>query len=111
MRRAAVSIASNIAEGSPRSGDADFRRFLVIAEGSASELDTQTILARDFGYIRPDTARDLQTDIDRCQTMLARLVQRLSLESIDVDGVRSAVYGLHSASSTLHRGSSPHRSS
>lgn len=52
MRRAAVSIPSNIAEGAARSGSKEFIQFLYIALGSLSELETQFLLAMDLGYIK-----------------------------------------------------------
>jgi four helix bundle protein len=53
MRRAAVSVASNIAQGASRGRGVEFRRFLVIARGSLVELDTQLWLARDLRLCRP----------------------------------------------------------
>jgi four helix bundle protein len=51
MRRAAVSIPSNMAEGAARKGKKEFRQFINIAQGSISELDTQLELAYMLGYI------------------------------------------------------------
>lgn len=51
IRRSAVSIASNIAEGSEKNSDKDFIRFLNIAKGSTAELLTQLVIAKEIGYI------------------------------------------------------------
>ncbi len=57
MRRSAVSIASNIAEGAGRNSKAEFRQFLSIAQGSGYELETQIIIAKDLGLFK-----DLKTE-------------------------------------------------
>lgn len=56
MRRAAISVPSNIAEGAARNGKAEFLHFLGIARGSLSELDTQLVIARELGYCQTDQA-------------------------------------------------------
>jgi four helix bundle protein len=56
MRRAAVSIPSNVAEGAARSTDKEFLHFLAVARGSLSELETQAIIARNLTYLENDPA-------------------------------------------------------
>jgi four helix bundle protein len=53
IRRAAISIPSNIAEGAARKGNNEFHHFLTISRGSLSELETQLIISKELGYI-PD---------------------------------------------------------
>jgi four helix bundle protein len=50
MRRSAVSIPSNLAEGAARTGAKEFAQFLNVAKGSLSELETQILIAKDLGY-------------------------------------------------------------
>lgn len=59
LRRAAVSIAANIAEGSKRSGGGDYARMLNIAEASLAEVECLLILSRDIGYLADDQATGL----------------------------------------------------
>ncbi|NRR91013.1 four helix bundle protein [Winogradskyella undariae] len=76
LRRAAVSLPSNIAEGSSRGSTKDFIRFLNIASGSLSEVETQLIIAERIGYVAfPDT---LKNNINSIQKMLYRLKQALT---------------------------------
>ena len=63
LRRAAVSIISNIAEGYERNSTAEYRRFLLIAKGSAGEVRAQLALARNLGYLGYEVADGL---IDSC---------------------------------------------
>ena len=77
VRRASASIGANIAEGCGRRSDAEFRRFLQIARGSASELECHLLLARDLRFLEADQFGDLEAKVLEVQRMLASLVQRL----------------------------------
>jgi four helix bundle protein len=74
IQRAAVSIASNIAEGSSRSSDREFRRFLQFALGSAYELEVQLDLARMAGYISESDTDQLRSSVVEVQRMLYSLI-------------------------------------
>lgn len=77
MRRCGVSVPSNIAEGCGRGSDPDFARFLVIAMGSASELEYQLLLARDLGYVETTMHQTLQNSVVEVKRMLASLIHRV----------------------------------
>ena len=77
IRRAAVSVPSNIAEGCGRDSDRDFARFLKISAGSASELEYQMLLARDLGYISADDCSHMNTRLNEAKRMLNSLIQTL----------------------------------
>ena len=70
LRRASVSIVSNIAEGTGRDTDADFAHFIDIAMGSAYEVETQIEISKDLGYISDEIAEDI---IERLQSIERRL--------------------------------------
>lgn len=74
LRRAAVSIGANIAEGCGRRSDGEFVRFLQIARGSASEVEHHLLLARDLKFLSAETCGDLDKRIVEVQRMLTSLV-------------------------------------
>ncbi len=77
MRRAAVSIESNIAEGAGRSTGADFARFLSLATGSASELSCHVRIASDLGYLPEITSSEWEEELGEIVKMLEALRRRL----------------------------------
>jgi len=77
MRRCAVSIPSNIAEGSARGTKPDFARFISIARGSAAELETQLILALRLGYVNEADHNDVEALCFRVSRMLGRLLESM----------------------------------
>ena len=75
MRRAAVSIPSNIAEGNGRQTEGEFQHFLRIAKGSAAELETQLLICKKIGYLANtdiNLAMDLLTEISKMITALMK---------------------------------------
>jgi len=70
ITRSSISIASNIAEGSGRDSERELRRFLAIALGSAYELETQIMLARDLGLLQTQSANRHMNDVSEIQRML-----------------------------------------
>lgn len=75
MRRAAVSVPSNIAEGAARSGKKEFVQFLNIAGGSLSELDTQMEISFKLGYVSSDVREILDSKMSNVAQMLAGLIK------------------------------------
>ena len=75
MQRAAVSIASNIAEGFDRQTQKEFIQYLYIARGSCAEVRTQLHIASQVGIIRQTEAQSLQSQTKRISAMLYNLIQ------------------------------------
>ena len=74
IRRASVSIMSNIAEGYDRSGTGEFVQFLAIAKGSAAEVKCQLYIALDENYIDESTFNDLSTLVTEIGSMIGGLM-------------------------------------
>ena len=77
MRRAAISIPSNIAEGYGRKTTPDYLRSLFIAYGSTCELETQILLSGDLDYFNKDSLSELMRDIGEVERMLNALIKSL----------------------------------
>lgn len=77
MRRSAVSIPSNIAEGFGRETEREHSHFLFISLGSSNELDTQLILSRDFGYVGDAIFGELDSLNTEVNKMLSSLIYKL----------------------------------
>ncbi len=73
MRRAAVSVSSNIAEGSSRVSDADYARFIEIGYGSALEVVSEAFVARRQGFLSEDNFRQLYANAEEISRMMSGL--------------------------------------
>ena len=77
IRRAAVSIPTNIAEGAARNSSKEFAHFVSIAQGSASELETELIIAYRLGYLSETLFSKLLADLEQIGRMITGLTRRL----------------------------------
>ena len=80
MRRAGISISSNIAEGCGRSSDAEFARFCQISLGSASELEYQLLLSHDLGFLNEPSYEKLTNIVTEIKRMLTSLIKKLKAD-------------------------------
>jgi len=78
LRRAVISIASNVAEGCGRRTNKDMAQFLYVALGSVNEVVTQLYIAKEFGYINEDELRELNNELDEIGKMLMGLIDYVS---------------------------------
>ena len=78
LRRAAVSVPSNIAEGQARQGTKEFLQFLSHAEGSLAEVETQILLSLDLCFASREDAAPSLKEIDELQKMIVSLKRKLS---------------------------------
>jgi len=77
MRRSAVSVSCNIAEGWGRGMTGDYIRFLRTGRGSLCELETQVLLAQRLGFLGPEPARTVLAMIEECSRILQGLIASL----------------------------------
>jgi len=78
MRRATISVPSNIAEGYGRQATGEYRHHLSIARGSLLELETQVLLSKRLGYVQAADSDTVLKEIEEISRMLATLVSKLS---------------------------------
>lgn len=79
LRRASSSVGANITEGCGRRSDAEMRRFVQIARGSANEVEYHLLLAKDLNFLSRDGHKDLEAKVLEVQRMLASLAQSLKV--------------------------------
>jgi four helix bundle protein len=81
MKRAAVSVSSNIAEGQARQHVKEFLHFLSVSNGSLAELDTQRVIAESLNFLTPAQSARLDESITEIRRMLYALAARLKTEN------------------------------
>ena len=86
IQRAAVSVGSNIAEGFARNGNKEFVKFLWIAKGSATEVQSQLYTAMDVGYITDAEFKTIYEKAESCNLLIYRFIR--SLRSSEYSGER-----------------------
>jgi len=89
MRRAAVSIPCNIAEGAARQGRREFRNFVSMAQGSLSELDTQLELSVLLEYLSKEKIEEIEGHLLRIDRMLSGLIRSLTKKTNNEKSKRS----------------------
>lgn len=81
IRRASVSVMSNIAEGFERGSDKEFQRFLYMAKGSAGEVRSQLFVAQELGYVSVEEFADLKSKTEEVAKALSGFITYLSNEA------------------------------
>jgi len=82
LRRAAVSVGSNIAEGFARNGNKEFAKFLWIAKGSTAEVQSQLYTAKDVGYITEEQFQQIYDTASYCALLIYRFIGTLRSSSV-----------------------------
>lgn len=79
LRRASISIPSNIAEGASRKSDKDFSRFLMISLGSCYEIETQLLISFDLNFINKEKLEELQNFLNQIIKMMSKFNSTLKI--------------------------------
>jgi four helix bundle protein len=82
IRRAAVSVPANIAEGAARQSSKEFAHFLSNAQGSASELETELLIALRLGFLSEKSYRELRASLDSIGRMIVGLTKHLKQKTV-----------------------------
>ena len=82
IRRASISILSNIAEGFERGGDKEFLQFLAVAKGSCGEVRAQLYIAMDQGYLSKDLFEKLFNDANEICRLISGLMKYLNMSEL-----------------------------
>lgn len=77
MRRAAVSIPSNVAEGFRRHHNREYKQFMYMSLGSCAELETQVTIAKELKYLQKETEVILLESLDHICRMISNLIKKL----------------------------------
>ena len=77
MRRAAISVPANVAEGFRRKHSKEFRQFLSISLGSLAELETHVVIATELAYLSSEVADGMLEYVDHLSRMITNLMKRL----------------------------------
>jgi len=83
LQRACASIGANLAEGCGRETDADFKRFVQIARGSACEVEYHILLAHDLSFLNEQVYQSLNADINEVKRMLFGLARYLESDTAE----------------------------
>ena len=78
LRRAAVSVPSNIAEGQGRKGDGEFKHFLRLSLGSLMEVETQIMISERLGYLTPSSAQSLLRHTGELERIMNGLIKSIA---------------------------------
>ena len=79
LRRASVSIPSNIAEGAARKGKVEFRQFLYVALSSAAEIETQLFIAKNLDYITEESKLETIEELNTISKMIQGLIKSIKV--------------------------------